>query len=417
MMSVLDVLSSFFGAAQCVVQTLMFYSLLGQKAKKHFVILFTVLNAISVIIPMPLYIGLPVSIISTVLLVRFGFSENKCKSFLYGVLSSEIMWLCIGIFDALLAILGAITHIPETPAGGVIFLVGGNVLSFAAYYIISRSALEIIKREQAEFRNIMMILTPLIMIFITEIYIVKVIYRAASTDGMDTNAAAPMIVQIIGVASVFCILLSYKRCAESFRLHEKLRLYERERHYSEQYSNDAKAYYNTARSMWHDFKNHILIIGEMLQNERYRDAANYIQKLDKTCEHGAEFKFHTGSFILDVIFTSKFSDIADKVTLNIFAVPDIEETDICTIFANSADNAVHAVSKLSDDEKFIAVTTRKRGDMLFIEFENSYNGKPFEPSIGIGNITAAAEKYGGAVKIITENDRFVLRIILCNSQQ
>ncbi len=411
-----DVLSLFFEAVQAVVQSLMLRKQFSISANLGFVILFTVVNFAAAVIPVPLYIGLPVLIASAILFVRLGLGGNWSEAFLFGVLSSEIMWLGFGVFDSLLSIFAGVTHIPDTYAGGIAFLAVGNILSLGAYWIISRTAFNIIRDERAELQNIMMILTPLMLIFIVEIYIVKFFYGMADTSSEINGDIELLLVQGLGLASVFCVLFSYKKCADNFRMREKIRLYDRERHYSEQYANDIKAYYNTAKSMRHDFKNHILIIGELLRKEKYQDAASYISKLDKMCE-SSELKFHTGCFILDIILTEKLSQLADNVTINCAAVPEIDETDICTIFANAIDNAVSAVSKLPDNEKFIAVSTKKRGELLFIEIENSYDGKPFEKGTGIGNMISAAEKYGGTAKIIADGKRFVLKMILCNSQQ
>ncbi|MDE7231400.1 MAG: GHKL domain-containing protein, partial [Oscillospiraceae bacterium] len=67
-------------------------------------------------------------------------------------------------------------------------------------------------------------------------------------------------------------------------------------------------------------------------------------------------------------------------------------------------------------ERFIKIMTKIRGDLLFIELENSFDGKPFEIGMGIENIIAAAEKYGGTAQISTHGDMFSLKMILCNSQ-
>ncbi len=414
-MDAADVLSLFFEAVQSVVQTLALWRRFSRRANIWFVIIFTALNFTAAEITLPLYIALPVSIVSVLLLVRLGLGGNWSDALLYGGLSSEIMWLSFGVFDSLLSVFAGVTHMPGTRAGGILFLAAGNILSLAAYWLISGAAFRIIKNERSELQSIMIILTPLVLIFIVEIYIVKVIYGIADTSSAINVDIELLLVQTLGVASVFCILLSYKRCADNFRMREKISLFDRERHYSGQYANDIKAYYNAAKSMRHDFKNHILVIGELLRKEKYQDAASYISKLDKTCE-SSELKFHTGCFILDIILAEKLAGLEDKVTIHCAAVPEIDETDICTIFANAIDNAVSAVSKIPDDEKFIAISTKKRGEMLFIEIENSYDGKPFEKGTGIGNMIYAAEKYGGTAKIIADGKRFVLKMILCNSQ-
>lgn len=414
-MDAADVLSLFFAAVQAVVQSLTLQRQFSHIVNIWLVITFTVLNFAAAAIPLPLYIGLPVSVVIVLLLVRSGLGGNWSEALFYGVLSSEIMWLSFGLFDSLLSISAAVTHTPDTYAGGIAFLAVGNILSLAAYWIISGAAFRMIKNELTELRNIMMILTPLLLIFIMEIYIVKVIYNMTDTSSPIGGDIELLLVQILGAASVFCVLASYKKCADNFRMREKISLYDRERRYSGQYANDIKAYYNAAKSMRHDFKNHILIIKELLRKEKYRDASSYISKLDKTCE-SSELKFHTGCFILDIILTEKLSGLADKVTIRCGAVPEIDETDVCAIFANAVDNAVHALSKLPDDEKYLAISTKKRGEMLLIEIENSYDGKPFEMGTGIGNMISAAEKYGGTARIVTDGNRFILKMILCNSQ-
>lgn len=414
-MDAADVLSLFFLAVQAVVQSLVLRRTFPRRANLWLVILFTALNFAAAVIPLPLYIGLPVSIVIVLLLVRLGLGGNWSEALFYSILSSEIMWLSFGLFDSLLSILAAFSDIPGTYAGGMVFLAMGHLLSLVAYWIISGAAFRIIRNERAELQSIMIILTPLVLIFVVEVYIVKVIYGMANTSSAINGNIEVLLVQFLGVASVFCVLLSYKKCVDNFRMREKISLYDRERHYSEQYANDIKAYYNAAKSIRHDFKNHILVIGELLRKEQYQDAASYISKLNKTCEK-SELNFHMGCFILDIIFTEKLSGIADKVTINCAAVPEIDEIDLCTIFSNAIDNAVHAVSKLPDDEKFIAISTKRRGEMLLIEIENSYDGEPFEKGTGIENMISAAEKYGGTAKITTDGNRFVLKMILCNSQ-
>lgn len=325
------------------------------------------------------------------------------------------MWLSYGIFDSLLSITDGLINTFGEPFTGIIFLCTGNILSLAAYCVIISTAHKIIKKERIQLRNMSIILVPLLLIFTVEVYIVRVLYNAADTRSAIGGDIELLIVQAMGTASVFCILSAYKKCADNFRMIEKIRLYDRERRYSKQYSNEIKEYYDSAKSLRHDFKNHILIIGELLRKEQYSKAVSYISELNNSCEN-TELKFHTSCPILDIIFTDKLVALADKVTIKCAAAPEIDETDICVIFANAVDNAVCAVSKLPDDERFIKITTKSRGELLFIELENSFDGKPFEIGTGIENIISAAEKYGGTAQISTHGNTFSLRIIMCNSQ-
>ncbi len=414
-MDAADIMSYIFGAVQAAVQVFWLCKLFSCKSNILLVILFAIMNLAANSTQIPFFAGLIISIASIILCCRFAFRKDWGESFLYGVLSSEIMWLCYGIFDSLLSLIDGLIHVFNTPFVVMAFLVSGNILSIAAYCIILFAAHKIIKNERAEFQNIMIILMPLLLVFVVEVYIIRVLYSTVDTRAGIGGDIELLLVQGLGIASVFCVLFAYKKCADNFKMREKILLYDRERRYSEQYENEVRAYYDSAKSMRHDFKNHILILNELLRKEQYPKAVSYISELNKICE-SAELKFHTGCPILDIIFTDKLSVLEDKVTVRCEAVPEIDETDICVIFANAADNAVSAVSRLPDDERFIRITTKSRGELLFIEFENSFDGKPFDIGTGIENIISAAERYGGTAQISTRGNTFSLKMILCNSQ-
>lgn len=414
-MDAADILSYFFCAAQAAIQLFRMCKLLSRKSNILLVVLFVIMDFAVISLPIPFFAGLTISLSSVILCCRFALHRDWCEAMLYGVLSAEIMWLSYGIFDSLLSLAGSLMNKFNTPFIGMTFLALGNILSLAAYCIVFTAAHRIIKNERTHLQNIMIIFVPLMLVFIVEVYIVKVLYSVADTQSAIGGNVELLLVQGLGIASVLCVLFAYKRCADNFRMSEKIRLYDRERRYSQQYENEVRSYLDAAKSMRHDFKNHILIVGELLRKEQYSKAADYISELNNSCEH-TELKFHTGCPILDIIFTDKLSAISDKVTINCTAVPGIEATDICVIFANAVDNAVCAVSKLPDDERFINITTKSRGELLFIELENSFDGKPFEIGTGIENIISAAEKYGGTAQISAHCNTFSLKIILCNSQ-
>ena len=414
-MDAADIISYVFGAVQAMVHLLWLCKLFSRRSNFPLVILFILMNIAANTLPIPFFAALITSVASVVLCCRFALRGEWGETFLYGVLSSEIMWLCYGIFDSLLSLFDKIVNVSGTPFKGMLFLVSGNLLSLAAYCVFISAAHKIIKNQPQDMRNTMIVLVPLTLFFIVEIYIIRVIYGAVDTTSGVGGDARLLLVQSLGAASVFCVLFAYKKFSDDLQNREKIMLYDRERRYSEQYANEVKAYYDSAGALRHDLKNHILIIGELLKKEQYLKAEDYISELIGSCEN-TELKFHTGCPILDIIFTDKFSAVADKVTINCKAVPKIEETDICVIFANAADNAVSAVSKLADEDKFINITLKSRGELLFIEFENSFDGKPFEIDTGIKNIISAAEKYGGTAQISTRGNIFYLKMILCNSQ-
>lgn len=413
-MNAADVVNYFFVTVQALIQPFLLCRLLARKPNFLFGILFAIMNFAAYVLPMPLLLGISCSTASLVLYCRFALSENRCGSILYGLLSSEIMWLCVGLSNSLITLANGLIGSFPLSTGGVICIIICNIISLAAYWLISNAANRIIEKEQVELRGFLIVLIPLSMIFIVEVYIVKSLYSAVNTNFKLNNDIEILLVQIVGTASVFCILFAYKKCAEAFAEHERERIYENEYCYRQQYTTEIKSYYDKARALRHDFKNHIMIVGELLRKKQVDQAANYISGLEVSAE-SSEPLFHTGCMILDIILSAKLSDYAEFVKIEIGAVPEIDETDICTIFANALDNAVCAISRLSD-KRFISVKIKKRGSVMLIEIENSFDGKPFVPDIGIGNIIRTAEKYNGTAKIITQGNIFSLKVILCNSQ-
>lgn len=414
-MDAADIISCFFGAVQAVVQSVLLRKFFSGKPNIPFALLFTALEAAVNCLPLPLPIGLITSLFGVILYCKAALRGNRCQALLFGVLSAEIMWLSVGIINSVLAILTGIMTVFPLRFVGMIFLVFGNVLSLGAYFVTCVTACGIIKNERVRPQNTPAVTVQLFMMFTVEVYIVRALYSKADTDSDVSANIGILLVQVLEMISVFCMLLAYKKMADNFRMNEKIKIYNEQRRFDKQYIDEIKSYYDTARSLRHDLKNHFLIISGLLRKERYQNALDYIAKLDKIREN-SEVKYHTGCPILDIILADKLSRAVGKFTVNCAAVPEMDETDICVIFANAVDNAISAVSKLPDNEREIVISTQKQGDLLFINIENTYDGAPFEIGTGIENIISAAENYGGTVKIITQDNKFILKIVLCNSQ-
>ena len=114
----------------------------------------------------------------------------------------------------------------------------------------------------------------------------------------------------------------------------------------------------------------------------------------------------------------------------------IQSYDIGIILGNALDNAIEACRKLKekepDAEAFIRLSSFSRGKMLFIEIENSFDGKVIRKrqsefpatdkadkeahGIGLANVKSAAEKYHGGVDWSVDNKVFTLSVMLQNER-
>lgn len=189
-----------------------------------------------------------------------------------------------------------------------------------------------------------------------------------------------------------------------------------------------KANSQTLNHQYHDLKHKLAII----RNEKDpQKRETYLEDMDQSISRH-EAQVETGNGVLDTVLTSKSLACAEK-GISLTCVADgsllnfISVMDICTIFGNALDNAIESTEKLPQkDQRLIKLAVYSQNNFLMIRFENYIRHQiPMEDGIppttkkdssrhgyGIKSIKHTAEKYGGTVTIHTENNWFVLRILL-----
>lgn len=87
-----------------------------------------------------------------------------------------------------------------------------------------------------------MILTPVLMIFLIGEYVNTLIYSNVINNSriiIYINHYQMFAIQLLGMASLFCIMFAYKKLLQNFRLSTELRLIEQEEHSLNQYVEEA----------------------------------------------------------------------------------------------------------------------------------------------------------------------------------
>jgi len=234
----------------------------------------------------------------------------------------------------------------------------------------------------------------------------------------DVNPYQMLLMQILGAASLFCILFSYKKLTESFRLDKEAALLELQAHSLQQYVEEAKMRYEKTKSFRHDIKNHIMVVKQLLQNQKTEAALQYVVGMEGLTAD-ISFPVSTNHPVLDILLGNKLG-IAEENQIEIkcsLVVPypcGISDIDLCIILGNALDNAISACSRISNEkQRYIHVSGKVQGDFLFMEIENSYCGKRvIRSKTGLANIRAAVEKYQGAMEIRTKDGKFVLSLFV-----
>lgn len=184
------------------------------------------------------------------------------------------------------------------------------------------------------------------------------------------------------------------------------------------------------REIYHDMKNHLLVLQAQLKESGNTDNQRKSQETEKMIsklqnEVSAYGNYiQTGNAFLDVILKDKMAQ-AKKKQIDFLAEIDfskggfIEGLDISTIFGNAFDNAIEACIKLPEEERMITVKTGVRNHFFLILIENSAKDfsetttkeDDFLHGFGKKNIQKSVEKYQGSCQWNYENGIFSLSIL------
>lgn len=346
--------------------------------------------------------------------------ENDWKSVvLYAVLLTEVMQLSYGVVKSLWSLMPA----PDGKMEGYAFMLSGELVSLLLFWFCCRMIYRYFSnRETIRQQYLFMILVPVLMIFFMEEYINSIIYGVNVTDGggitVYTNHYQMLAIQLLGMGSVFCILFAYQRTLQNVRLSTEVSLLAQQERSLNQYVEEARTRYEKTTAFRHDVRNHIAVVKQLLQSGKWEEAMHYVGDMEEMAQE-LSFPVCTHNPAVDILVenklgTAKSRGIDVDCSLLLPYPCGLRDIDICIILSNALDNAIHACNGMEDKEKrYIRVTGRMQGEFLFMEIENSFQGKGIpREGTGLSNIRAVAEKYQGAVSMKIQGSVFLLHVLL-----
>lgn len=179
---------------------------------------------------------------------------------------------------------------------------------------------------------------------------------------------------------------------------------------------------------YHDLKHHIIALRAQ-ENAQQREA--YLDKMEEEIQN-FEAQNRTGNEVLDTLLNAKMLQCMKK-DISMTCVVDgtlfsfMDTMDICSVFGNALDNAIEYEEKIADKEKrLIHVTACAQKNFLIVRFENYCEeqmdfGKVFPVTTkgdtqfhgyGLKSLRYTARKYGGEVDANTENNWFILKVLI-----
>lgn len=419
----------FSGLLEVILEISFYSKFVGKIGTAIQNILFVTLGCVVINFPTEALLKLTVFIAVLFLYGIFVLKASSGPAILYAILTAEIMQLCFGIFNSITMILSSFVYDIDPAVFSKVFMITGNLLALGLTYLCYWGVFKCLERkENIQNQYVSMILTPLLMIFVVSEYISHTIYGNVisiekASDFLNSNHIQMFVIQLLGIISILAIMYAYQKLSIAFSTSKKLSLLEQQSYFQKQYVEEAQAHYDSTKSLRHDMKNHVLIIKGLLESADYEKAKAYIEEMDIVTAK-LSFPFQTGNAILDILLENKAALSANKgitisSTLKVPFPCSVGDMDFCIILSNALDNAIHACEKLgADEKKYIRISSRRQGDFLLIEIENSFHGnRHFKQGIGLSNIKWVTEKYGGAMDISIEDKTFCLSVLLVISQQ
>ena len=195
---------------------------------------------------------------------------------------------------------------------------------------------------------------------------------------------------------------------------------------------ETEQFYTRIRGLKHEMRGHLTNIKGLAQSGEYASLEDYIAKMNESVS-GFELTLQTGNPVTDVIVNDmrrRSLDLGIRFQVE-FHYPDpgaYDAFDVGIILQNLLQNALEACEKVSEGERFIVLTGKRKGRFFLIEVKNSFSGEvvfgqdglpvttkqedaPMH-GIGLANVRREAEKYMGELELKTVQREFSATVLL-----
>ena len=195
---------------------------------------------------------------------------------------------------------------------------------------------------------------------------------------------------------------------------------------------EAEQFYTHIRGLKHEMRGHLTNIKSLAGRGEYASLEEYIARMDESMS-GFEMTLQTGNPVTDVIVNdirrrSRDAGIRFQVDFHYPEPGAYDAFDVGIILQNLLQNAVEACGKVSEGERFILLSGKRKGRFFLIEVRNSFAGEvvfrqdglpvttkqediPMH-GIGLANVRREAEKYMGELELKTNQQEFSATVLL-----
>ena len=296
-----------------------------------------------------------------------------------------------------------------------------RIIIFLLYVLLKKQSEmhDLLNLENAKIVNVIIILEAL------GVYIFQYIYGYNYTSAIVSGWYIFFLI-ILFMISVFVIYIFYSKQREEIKIANlKTSLLE----YN--YDNIYEGYINNEK-IYHDMKNHIVIISQYIMEDEKEKALEYIESIKGPIFY-LDNRVWSGIKVIDFVLNYKLMEAekekirveydVDTITIREFLIQDNE---LCALLSNLIDNAIEACRTVDENKRKINVSIRYINSMLMIKTVNSISESPIvkdgklltkkrdksKHGIGLSSVQNVVSKYEGCMKFEFNEEQFCVDLTL-----
>lgn len=420
-LSVYEVIEIINAISEILIIALFYHGIFDRKYNSYlpylisYGIAFVGLAAISLLIDLP-YVRIGITYAILLMLAVFLYHGSQTVKLFTSIYFIFIFFISETLFAGILAVMGYGTpsELLESGMGRILGMIGTKIFDFWLVVYSIRIYRNNVKSLPLRYW-ILIILMP----FLSAV-ILNQIFPVSQSSSRGTVG------YIISVCGVLYLNFSVFHYFESYDKQIKLaaleQIMERE---SENYRAITSSY-GEIRHIRHDLKNQVMVLNDLLKDNKYEEARQYVNQFCHDVEKATSVCC-TGNPAVDSIINLK-GDYARSHKISFLTkikvgTIDFDTISICRILGNALDNALEACERMDCDEKCVCIAMHQQDNRLVIEIENTslpvdtnhlITSKQNKEAHGIGmhSIRQTVESINGCVSLGYEDGYFCISIVL-----
>ena len=241
----------------------------------------------------------------------------------------------------------------------------------------------------------------------------------------ETYKVYPCMIASI-ITGIGCLLLATYLAERIQTEQERRKLQLQQDYYEELERNQTQI-----RKLRHDMNNHLAAVGGLLEQEKTEAALEYLHGLYEHMQTGS--RHFCADSIVNALLNLKYNaaveaEIDTFFHIGIDGLTEIDDISLCTLFANSLDNAIEACRKITDrNKRRLSLKARYSENGYFsLEISNSKINPVSEKQgvfmtdkdnqkmhgLGIASMKEIVERYKGTIDIQYTEEEFTVVILI-----